>query len=332
MNVAVKTAFFRTLPLLLLGTSPIFAAPFDSQQVPEGAKWLIHVDFEAFRGTAAGQAVRDEWLAKDKVQAHLQKVQEEIGMNPSEDILSATLYDTQFQKEHGVAMIHVRKVDGKRLLARFQEKEPDNKMVEFGSHKIYIWQHAHGGKEHAVCGSLYKEKVVVFSRDVLKVMAALEVLDGKKPALSASDPLAKATADGTVLLVRGVDLSSAPTKHDCPVLKDSKSLEAQIGAHEGKSFLNLDLHTNSEEIAQNAKTVVDGFRALVNLRHRNEQLQKLLSNLEVTTSEANVSLRWSMDEGAALEAAKELRQHGKKHGEELRKRWRERAKADSEKP
>ena len=82
--------FLFSLVLAVLTPLVGFAVPFNSSHIPADAKWVAHIDLEAIRASVIGKAMREHWIAKEKVQGHLDKVREEIGMDPSEDILSAT--------------------------------------------------------------------------------------------------------------------------------------------------------------------------------------------------------------------------------------------------
>ena len=304
--------FLFSLVLAVLTPLVGFAAPFNSSHIPADAKWVAHIDLEAIRASVIGKAMREHWLAKEKVQDHLDKVREEIGMDPSEDILSATLYDTKYEKHHGVLMITVQNADGQKLLARLNEKEPDNRMVEFEGAKLYLW--TKGGKHpHTVCGTLYDNRVMIFSRDVLQLTEVLDVLNGKKPALSGDSPLAASTPAGTTLLLRGIDLADASSEIKCMVLKESSRLEFETGANAGKSFMNMELDTDSDEVANNVKGVIKGFRAMVNLQKGKKNLKQFLSNLEVSTKGKTISTTWSADETAVLESIKAMVAKHKKH-------------------
>jgi len=308
----IMSRFLFSLVLAVLTPLVGFAAPFNSSHIPADAKWVAHIDLEAIRASVIGKAMREHWLAKEKVQGHLDKVRDEIGMDPSEDILSATLYDTKYEKHHGVLMITVQNADGQKLLARLNEKEPHNRMVEFEGAKLYLW--TKGGKHpHTVCGTLYDNRVMILSRDVIQVTEVLDVLNGKKPALSSDSPLAASTPAGTTLLMRGIDLADARSVLRCPVLKESNWFELETGANAGKSFMNMTIDTDSDEVASNAKGVIDGFRALISLKHGKENLKQLLSNLEVSTEGETISATWSADETAVLESIKAMVAKHKKH-------------------
>lgn len=310
---------------LLFAPSSVWGAPYDGRSLPADTTWVMHIDMEALHESASGTAMREKWLSHEKARKHIDQIREQTGMDPSQDILGATFFDSKFEKHHGVAMIHVRNADAQKLLARLNEKEPDNKMVEYGPYKLYVWSKERGHdshKEHTVCGTLYDGQAMIFSRDALQVMRVLDVLDGKAAGLSADSPLGAAPDVGTVVLMRGEGISKSAHELRCPVLKDSSWFEVAIGASGGKSFANMYVDTSSDDVAKNAKAVIEGFRALVGLKAKGDDVQKLLSNLEVSASGTSLSARWSANE---LEAMKTMDNLGhrwrKKHSH-----WKQRHK------
>ena len=251
----------------------------------------------------------------EKTQKYVAKVIAETGMDPTKDFLGVTVYDNQFRKEHGVAMIHVRNVDGSRLLAQLNTKEPDNRMVKYGNHKLYFWTKRHRKQEMTVCGTLYEGHTILCSRNPLKVMAALDVLDGKQPGLNANSRLATPPPCGTIVLMRAADIvSQKKFRLRCPVLKDSQWMEVTGGTDNGKSFLKMVVDTQSPEVALNAKGVIDGFVALTRLRHSDRQATtKMLNGLEVSVLETTIVAHWVAAEEDTIEMVKKIRHRTKQH-------------------
>jgi len=308
--------------LLALGpASWATAAPFNPEHVAADAKWIIHLDVEAMRATAVGKMCGEEVLSREELRRHLDKMREEIGMDPSEDLLGATMYDTQFKKEHGVAMIRVRQVDGTRLIAKLNEKEPGNRMLEYKKHELYLWTKRCHGKEMTVCGTLHDNQVMIFSRDPLKVIAALDVLDGRAIGLSDDSRLASKGRPGTVLLMRGVDLASSDKLTKCPILKDSTWMEVAMGASGSKSFATMVVDTESTELAESAKMVMDGFVALARLKHgQDETFGKVIDGIKVSASDASLSVDWSADEEDVMKVIKQVHQKMEAHKHSWKKK------------
>ena len=308
---------YKSICIVLLAVASAnwaVAAPFNPEHIAAGAKWVIHVDMEALRDTAAGKMCREKFLNQEKVRKHLDEICEEIGMDPSEDLLGVTMYDTQLKKEHGVAIIHVRKMDGSRLIAKLNEKEPENRMLKYKKHELYLWTKRHHGKEMPVCGTLYNGRVMIFSRDALKVIAALDVLDGNGESLNDDSRLAGDVRDGAVFLMRGVGLAESQMLKKCPVLKDSNWLEVVMGANEGTSFASMEVDSGSKDMAKNVKAIMDGFAALARIKHgKHESFGKMLDGLETAAAGNTLWVEWSADEEDVINVMEEVQRKMKEH-------------------
>ena len=213
-----------------------------------------------------------------------------------------------------MAMIHVRQVDGSRLIAKLNEKEPENRMLEYKNHELYLWTKSHHGKETTVCGTLHDNQMMIFSRDPLKVIAALDVLDGRSRGLDDDSRLGGEVRHGTVLMMRAVDLAGSEKLTKCPILKDSTWMEVAMGAYDGESFATMVVDTESSELAESAKAVMDGFVALARLKHaQDETFGKVLDGLAVSASDGSISVDWSAEESDVKKVIKFMYQKMKAH-------------------
>ena len=89
----------------LLTASPLFADGVDKSQVPAGTPFLVHLDLEGLLDSTVGkiilERVGDELLSE----SGLSEIEEELGINPLEDIKSITIFSTGGSMEHGVALV-----------------------------------------------------------------------------------------------------------------------------------------------------------------------------------------------------------------------------------
>ena len=292
--------------------------PLDATRVPAEAKWVMHMDIDAMRESELGEYIRSKWLSRDRLRKHMEGIFEKTGMDPRKDLRSMTLYDNRFEKHHGTALIEVQNVDAQKLLTLLRERHPDVRISNYGEHRLYIWKADHGKKkDHFVTGCLYKESILVFSGETANVMVALDVFDGKAAALSDSSPLAAAAQDGTLLLARGIDMAEKDWPGRCPVLRDSDQFSLSLGESDGNLFVDSAMVTNKEETATSAVSVVDGLRAMISLRHgENEHVMRVLQGLKTNVDGTNLSIRWQAKGKDVLKAAekfKEMHKHRKHH-------------------
>ena len=98
-------------------------------------------------------------------------------------------------------------------------------------------------------------------------------------------PLGGRVRPGTILLARASEIKSDTR---CPLLKQGESYRLAIGEYEDESFYLARLTMKSTEAAEQIKTISDGFRALVSLKHGSDSdMMELLDALNVISKGAS---------------------------------------------
>lgn len=237
------------------------AARLDSAAVAGDAKWVAHLDVDAMRASSVVQKGYQEFLEKCPVanvaEAIFASSHTLIGMDPRTDLHGLTFYGSQIGKEEGVLIVYAD-VDQK-LLAEKVKKARDYKSSTHGSHELHSWTHEDKRGKRPVTGAFYKDNAVVFSASEAEVIAALDVMDGEKPALTC-EVLAAEVPAGTTVLARAVDIAEAPG--DSKVAKEIESISIVSGENGGKSFLHVEVITKSSHVAEQMGKVADGIRGL----------------------------------------------------------------------
>jgi hypothetical protein len=291
--------------------------PVELKQVPADAKWLIHVDVDAMREATVVQKAYHKCMEMHKdAQKHFDKVREMLGLDLKKDLHGITIYGKDLDRHHGVVIVHAD-VNQKLLLEKAQ-KAPDHKVAKYGSFEIHSWTHKHGKQSHTAFGTFFKPNVLVLAGCDKALQAALDVLDGKSPGITdEKSPLGGRLAPGACLIVRATAFGP---KVKCPILKDADSLRVTLGENKGQSFYRARLTMKSSEAADQVKSIVEGFKAMVGLSHGSDALaMKLVGAIKVTTQDKAVRIAWSApaeDVWTAIEkAGKEMREKwAKKHG------------------
>ena len=260
--------FVALTAILLLSTGFVSAGPIVPKDVGADAKWFGHVDFEALRSMKLVQNLKDQCPVHKQCQAKMEELAKKLGMNPMEDISGATLYSNPYGEKVGVCLIYVTKLDREKMLSLLKEKHPDHKTSEYGSHTLYMWTCKHHGKEMNLTGTIASDKLVVIGANAEQVQAALDVLDGKKPGLAEDAPLLKDIAKNALMACRGIDVPETIRKTTrCPVLKNCKAATAVWAETNGQITGKYEFTTDSEETAKNFKAIVDGLKAMGQLRY-----------------------------------------------------------------
>ena len=298
------------------------AEPLELKQVAADAKWVVHIDVDAMRGSSviekAYYKVSD---ALKGAEQHLDKVRDYFGMDLRNDLHGVTVYSKTIGRPDGVLIVYAN-VDQKMLLEK-AERAPDHKALKYGAYELHSWIDAKGKKvEHPVAGTFYKPNVIVFAPTFDALKAALDVLDGKSPSLAGKgSPLAAEIPAGTMVLARAVGLAGAKLPWKSPLVTQSDTFSLALGESQGQSFADAKLVTKSAETAQQVKAVVDGARAMAELQHGNDaEAMKLVRKFKVNADDKTICAEfrapaeevWAQIEKAWEQVAKHRKQRAGK--------------------
>lgn len=313
-----RTLLVATLVTGLLATGSLATAgPLDNSQVAAGAKWVIHFDAEAMRDSGIGKLMRAKFLSHEHVKKKMASAVEKLGMDPSEDLIDVTLYNNDFQKERGVLMVEVAKIDGEKALTHLRRRHPEVRMSTYEGHKLFTWKmrHSKGGQDY-VTSTLVDGKTIVLSSELPKVMEAIDVISGKLPGLSASSPLATEAPNGTIVLMRGTDMAGADLPGKCPVLKQSHAFSFVAGQDGEKLFADTMLDMESEEAAGNVAAVINGFSALGALKFSGDkEMMALMAGLKTNVDGKIVTIDWHGKSSDTIKAVMKMKKKFRdKHG------------------
>ena len=268
--------------VVFLSAGFVSAGPIVPKDIAADAKWFGHVNFEALRSLELVQRLKDKCPIHQQCQAKMEELAKKLGMNPMEDMLGATLYSTQYGGSIGVCLIQVKKLDQQKMLDLLKEKHPDHKTTKYGSRTLYMWTAEQHGKKLNLTGTFAADKLIVIGADADQVKAALDVVDGKKPGLAKDAPLLKGIAKNALFASRGIDVPEAyrKTTH-CPVLQNCKAATVAWTEKDGQITGKYEFTTDSEETAKNFKTIVDGLKAMGELRYSNiPAIKKVMDGLK----------------------------------------------------
>jgi hypothetical protein len=292
------------------------AAPVDLGQVSADAKGLVHIDVDAIR---ASTVVQNAWkkcqAMHPKATEHMDKVKGMIGMDPRTDLHGITMYGKKVGSHEGVLLVNA-KLDQKLLLEK-AAKAPDHKVVKHGNREIHTWTDKHHGPK-TVAGAFYKDGVA-FGSSVEELNAALDVLDGKAPAVGSGSALAGHVPPGTTVMMRATGIAEANLPCKSPVAKQMESVRVAMGENDGQSFFRAKATMTNADIVGQVKIILDGGRAMALLHSgKDEAAKKLIDAAKVTSEGKTLTILWSApatDVWAMMEKlAKKAAEHHAKMG------------------
>jgi hypothetical protein len=309
--------------ILLLSAGFAWAGPMVPKDIGADAKWFGHVDFEAIHSMKLVQDLKDKCPAHERWQAKMKELSVDLGMNPMEDVLGVTLYSNHYGGHIGVGLFYVKNLDRQKMLNFLKEKHPDHQTSEYGSRTLYTWTVKHQGQKMELTGTFASDTLVAIGADAEMVKTALDVLDGKKPGLTKDAPLLHGIPEMTLFASRGIDVPEEYRKTTkCPVLHNCKAATAFWTEKDGQIEGKYEFATVSEATAKNFKTVVDGFKAMGELRFSDiPAVKKMMDGLTIETQGESFTATYKAsteDVEAAAKAMMEQKMEcpffGKHHG------------------
>ena len=277
--------FVAFTAIMLLSVGLAAAGPIVPKDIGASAKWFGHVNFEAIRSMKLVQDLKAQCPVHQQCEAKMAEFAKKLGMNPLEDVLGATLYSNRYGGQVGVVLIYVKKLDRERMVNFLREKHPDYKTSEYGNRLLYAWTVGHHGRKMEMTGTFACDKLVVIGADAEQVKAALDVLDGKKPGLAPNAPLIKGIPGTALMASRGIDVPEDYRKTTmCPVLNNCKAASAVWMEEAGRITGKYEFTTVSEETAKSFKAIVEGFKAIGELRYSDiPAVKKVMNGLKIET-------------------------------------------------
>ena len=264
----MKASVTIAAAVVLALTAVLPAGPIQDKQISAGAKWVAHMNVEAFVASGLGKYVLDRVSEDPKATEGLQKFVEAFNVDPTQDLLSVTLYGGEYAPAAGVAILRGR-VDHERLLDLLEANEAHD-TLKYGDHVLHTWAQQPEGKDDDGVrhGAFHGDELVVISRSVDVLKHAMDVLDGKAGSLAgASDSFLPVFTEGSFLQI-------AATQFEVPkdakpkaavLLKKVTGMWGELGESRETVFLRAGVTAASEKDGQQLRDILAGLVALARL-------------------------------------------------------------------
>ena len=309
--------------------SALQAGPLEKQQVPSGAKWVLHADVEAFLASKTGGFILDE-LNKSGLEQWTAVVKNAFGIDPSKDLQGVTVYGPDFEKDNGIVLVRA-KMEQDKLLAVLKANKAYRES-KHGDHVVHRWRDEPKGAEPGAIkfGCFHGKDLAVIAPSLDMLKLALGVLDEK------TDSLAKVDAESTLLPApaKGVFLTAALTDLPQVAKQDPKagalalaeSARLQVGESGEKVFVRLAVTAQTPKVAADLRKMAEGCFAFLSLVGQIEEdgkpafppvMAAVLKDLSADVRDRTVEvkamadtrdvialLQWMVEQGKAAEKAK----------------------------
>jgi hypothetical protein len=236
--------------LIFLAAAPLAAGPLVPSQVPASAKWMLHADLDAMRGSATGKHVFAR--IEDEHGAQLRAMKRMFSVHPLEDLRGITLYGDG-QPGRGVALIHGN-FDPAHLEDVVRAAD-DHAESQHAGHVVHSWKDQ-GRLQHAAFAN---DRLLVFSRQQDLLESALDLLQAKTPA--AAEPFF-AEAGGNPLLAASASLAAIDMPADAArLVRMARTLRLAANEHDGRFSLRVQAETADGKDADKLRRMLDGVIA-----------------------------------------------------------------------
>ncbi len=266
-----KTASIAGVLLALALAVPAFPGTIPSSVVPEGARWVAHLDMEKLVTTKLY-----EFLDKDGTfEIKSRDVNRWLKIDPAKDVTGVTVFGFEPGGKGQIVVAVAGKFDKARLLTLLDLAE-DHTETPYGAYTI----HATGDDGY---GAFVNDGLIVLSENRLAVEKVLDTAGGKAKSFTGSALSASLKDVPATAFLSGVlpDLSALSEMNS-----QSKILEKASGlfflAQEKQDALQLRLQVtaDSPENAKNMADLVQGIIAMGRLGGNEGDMARIASVLD----------------------------------------------------
>lgn len=296
MNLRRVSVFIIVAALAFTGI--VRADAFDPKQVPATAKWLVHLDIDALRGTQAGQAIHDKLQNDSHFLQSMSQLKAITGIGSVEDFHDITLYGADVGEAAAVVVVHAP-ADRERILTMLQNN-PGFSNISYHEHAIYSW--TDGPKTQF--GAFADPDLAIIGRTQEALQTALDTLDGTGKAIDPQATMASGAKKGVLACIAGRDLASLKKKGEAQQAAMANIDSAAICLSEDPTnvILNGTVLAKTPEAAKQLQSILDGIKGFVTLSANSENADentklaaKALENLKVEVAGAKITAALSVD-------------------------------------
>jgi hypothetical protein len=303
--MTLKPMAFLTMAVLVLAAMAP-AAPLRQAHIPAEARWVFHLDLDAFGDSDLGKLVLTEVRAAygPKIEAMAQL----LGSDLLADLNGVTLFGTDAGEENATALFYGShnpdKLTALLLLNGAYHKS------DYQGQTLHHWVEEKHQKNQV--GAFAAPDLIVIAQQEAPVQAALDVLAGRSTSLAAApaSPLKGLTVapDQTMALAAATGLSGLTAGHQqAAILGNSKMMALIIAEAQGQMKLQVDLVAETVEAAAQIEQVINGMKAFILLRQNDfSALPAIIRQSSLRRMENQLSLESTYPSAALFDSFKML--------------------------
>ena len=275
-----------------MSVAAVQAAKIDKANISNDAKFVVHLDLDAFRASKIGITLLEK-IRKDEGGEKLNALAELIGFDPLSAIHGATMFGNG-EEDNGILVVK-HKADNTKLLA-FMKLDEYYRKTEHGKHEIHGAGDRGDGKRGYVSFVNATTAVLAASREL--AAEGIDLVNGKGAAVK-QIPTSLVSADKkakNAFLVAYANVEDLKEHIDNETVNQmAKRVAFVMGESDEKFILSISVDALDADAAENMENMVNGLIGFARLNQdENPEVKDILKGLKVTRNEENVSVHFSV--------------------------------------
>jgi hypothetical protein len=311
----MDTRYPAALLVAALGGAAL-AGPLRTSHVAGEAEWILHVDVEALNESTLGEFLLDH--ADD---LEINDIEEELGLDPTKDLFSVTVYGTGDPEEEAPVVILEMSSAVDELIEKLQEEEGYERL-EVGGYRLHRWEQDGEIAIAHVRRADDGRRLVVMSEEPGDIVEAMEVIDGERTSLARrlrrdddlpiarnlprSGSLVFMYAAGMPWLANGDDPASQ-------IVQRSDRMRFELRERGGEATADLTISARSESDAGNIGDVLRGLMALGELISGQDEemddVAEALAAISISDDGNDITITLRCDTDELQDSLEELIEH-----------------------
>ncbi len=286
------------MALAVLAAGQVWAAAFDGSRVSAGATWVVHADLVALRALPLGQFVVNKLGSGDSGKK-LAAFTAIFGCDPLKDLRTLDLYGKSRDPAQSVFLAEGT-FDGGRLVTLLQANDTYQSQA-FGAYTIHSWVDEKKPAEGRQYGCLHPSGTLLISRGRAMLEEALDVLDGKRPALDTAKAFG-AELLAAPLFMAGANVTAAGDLNPgAAILKQAASAQVALAGQGGELTVRTRLTAKDGQAASNMLAVAQGLLVVAQLgQEKHPELARCAQAVQVRLDDTLLRLDLAYPETRAI--------------------------------
>jgi hypothetical protein len=300
MNKAIRAI----LAAICLVSGLSTAAPLNKNHVYTNAKWIFHVDLDAFRATQLGQLVQED--IRQNWQTKIDSLNELFGSDITRDFNAVTFFGSKAGEENAVLLIYGK--FNKQKLTALLALNDSYKKSNYNSAILHHWTDDRDKKNRV--GTFAADNLIVISQTESEVTSVLDILSGKTRSLAGqqTNPLGPLTEvpQNTFVSAAAVGLDELSQGDKNAALLQNSKLMAFVGTeNQGNVVTHLRLETRDVKAAEQIELVLRGILAFTTLGQKDHpDIAALIAACKITRDQSILNVEFQYPSQALMNILK----------------------------